>query len=273
MEPLPASPAPGMFHLAEIVADPTVCERAMAEELLREPDLDAKGRGAYLVNRLALALGGSLAALDLAGRDISGVSARVVAYGSALVHRDMRGEIHACLETRVILSPCAKGANSVGAVGGVIERLFKPIVASVAAACGLSRGALWRLVADNVAMAYLNLGKEAGDVERATARAEAILRRPGSKLDFRQLNFVTVEIRASDSPTGLSLCDTFRERAGCCRYYTTPQSEGGFCGTCVLRQDRHAYFRESMIEKALAETARSCNAKCCGCTSESNSKL
>ncbi|WP_349369051.1 hypothetical protein [Salinarimonas sp.] len=240
----------GQYRLADFRSDPAVCERAMAEELLREPDLDPMGRGAYLVNRLAHELGGSLAALDLAGGDISGVSPRVTAYRSTLAHGAVDGEAYAYLETRVFLGPCAERDLPAHAAGEAIERVFEPLVDGVARACGLSRGALWRLVADNVANAYLLLGKEAGELHRATGRAEAVIRRPGSRLDFRQLAFLTIEIDASESPLGLPLRETFRERAGCCRYYTTARSEGAYCGTCVLRKDRRDFLRKTMIRHA-----------------------
>lgn len=246
--PLPAETA----RLVDFGDDPALCEALLTLEGAQEPGLDRKGCGAYLVNRLGWDVGCALAALDLVGRDISGLDAGQVAVRSSQTETLYEGVTYRYLVTGVSMVPLPGGQAGVEAAGAAIERLFAPLVAGAAATSTLSAGALRRLVADGVSAAYLHLAQTAGETGRGLDRVGAILRRPGSKLDFRQLSFLDIHVPAAESPSGIALRETFRERAGCCRYYTSDRAEGAYCGTCVHRKDREAYLRDYMLGQARA---------------------
>jgi hypothetical protein len=109
-----------------------------------------------------------------------------------------------------------------------IEAIFEPIVAATMLAAGLSAGALWRLVADNVAQGFLWAGKPLGEVERGIATARAILAEPG-RLNNGKTGFVRVTAGAA--------ADWYLVRGGCCRYYTTAgRTRDDYCTSCVMRE-------------------------------------
>ncbi|MEO7223018.1 MAG: hypothetical protein ABIY37_11135 [Devosia sp.] len=107
-----------------------------------------------------------------------------------------------------------------------IEQIFEPIVAATMLASGLSAGALWRLVADNVANGFLWAGKPLGQVERAIEIANSILAE--GRLNNGKTGFL--KVTAGDA------CDWFLVRGGCCRYYTTGgATRDDYCTSCVMR--------------------------------------
>ena len=106
-----------------------------------------------------------------------------------------------------------------------IEHIFEPIIAATMVTSGLSSGAQWRLVADNVASAFLYGGKALGLAGRGMELAASIL--AAGRLNNGKTGFV--EIRVDDA------CDWFLVRGGCCRYYTTRGAQGDYCTSCVLR--------------------------------------
>jgi hypothetical protein len=108
-----------------------------------------------------------------------------------------------------------------------IEQIFEPIVASTMLSSGLSSGALWRLVADNVASGFLWAGKPLGQVERAMDMANAILAE--GRLNNGKTGFVQV--------TAGTASDWYLVRGGCCRYYTTGSAtRDDYCTSCVMRK-------------------------------------
>ncbi|SFQ64143.1 hypothetical protein SAMN05421853_11536 [Roseivivax halotolerans] len=247
MGPLPDT----ALRLSDMARDIGACDAAMAEELRHEPGLDAKGCGAYLVNRLGYDIGRALAGLDLSGHDLSPLDPDTTGVTSALATGEEAGEMYQYLDTGVTLAPCCPSAALDPAeLARLYEALFTPTVLGVSAACKLSQGALWRLVTDGISAAYLNLGEEAGEVRAAVARAEAILKQRGTRLFAKQLNFLEVTLPAAENPLGEEIVETFRERAGCCRYYMTYRSDGDYCGSCVHRKDRPERFRLSMLHRA-----------------------
>lgn len=247
MGPLPDA----ALRLSDMEHDMTVCGAAMAEELRHEPGLDTKGCGAYLVNRLAWDIGRALAAMDMSGYDLSPLDLATTGVTSTLATGEEDGESHHYLDTGVTVVPCrADSATEAEAAAETIEALFAPVVTGVAQACTLGPGALWRLVTDGIAAAYLNLGTEAHETRRAVARAEAILKWRGTRLFAKQLNFLELTLPAAENPLGHDITQIFRERSGCCRYYTTPRSGGGYCGTCIHRRDRPDRFRRAMLHRA-----------------------
>jgi len=124
-----------------------------------------------------------------------------------------------------------------------VEEHFDPLVEQLHAATGLSRSALWRLVADGIAGCFLDAGARFDRLAQAKMSAMTILKQPGSPLNNRQLHYFDLTI-ADDRQHEIS--HTFRARGGCCRYYTV---EGGeLCSTCVLKppKERDQELRAAM---------------------------
>ena len=118
--------------------------------------------------------------------------------------------------------------------GSTFERGFTahlaPVVAVLKRRTGLSSGAQWRLAADSLAGAFLEIGRAIGDEARGMAEALAIVKRPGSPMFSEELCYE--EISAIDPANSERLSRQYRIRCGCCLYFRT---EGGsFCDTCVL---------------------------------------
>lgn len=245
-------PLPGVaLRLSDMPQDLDACAVAMAEEMRHEPGLDAKGCGAYFVNRLGHDIGRTLAALDLMGHDLSPLDPATTGVTSTFATGEDDGEVYHFIETGVTVAPCPPGSSpEAPEAAAIFEVLFAPVIAGVATASTLGPGALWRLVTDGIAAAYLNLGTEAGEMRRAVDRAEGILKTRGTRLFAKQLNFLELTLPAAENPLCADITRTFRERAGCCRYYTTPRSAGSYCGTCIHRKDRPERFRRAMLHRA-----------------------
>ncbi|WDZ75420.1 (2Fe-2S)-binding protein [Ensifer adhaerens] len=121
-----------------------------------------------------------------------------------------------------------------------------PIITVLKKRTGLSSGAQWRLAADALAGAFLELGRALGDEARGMAEALAIVKRRGSRLFSEELCYE--EITASDPAGGERLSRQYRIRCGCCLYFRT---EGGsFCDTCVLLEpaDRRARLAAHLMQ-------------------------
>lgn len=110
-----------------------------------------------------------------------------------------------------------------------IEDHFRPLIAKLNQMTGLSRTALWRLVADAIAGRFLEAGRHFNRLAEAKAQAMAILKQPGSPLNNRQLHYFDLTVRDG---TDRAHTHTFRARGGCCRFYMV--ESGMLCPTCVL---------------------------------------
>ncbi len=123
---------------------------------------------------------------------------------------------------------------------------MKPIIALIKRRCGLSARAQWRLAADGLAGAFLEIGRLRGQEAAAVERALAIVKRAGSPLSSRELGYEEMSVEV---PRG-ALCRTYRIRSGCCLYYRTVG--GDFCDTCVLleAETRHERLRAHLLEMA-----------------------
>jgi hypothetical protein len=110
---------------------------------------------------------------------------------------------------------------------------FTPLLEMLNARTGLPRSAMWRLVADALAVAFLDAGHRYERLDEAKAAAMAVLKHPGSPLTNRQLHYFDVTLRDETCPERVLASYTFRARGGCCRFY---RAEGGhLCSTCVLQ--------------------------------------
>lgn len=114
---------------------------------------------------------------------------------------------------------------------GFVES-FTPVIDALQGRTGLSPVAQWRLVADGIAGAFLEVGTALGDEERAMAAALAIINRVGSPLCSDAMRYQRIDAVCD----GIPVERMFRLRSGCCLYYRT---EGGdFCDVCVLLDDQ-----------------------------------
>lgn len=132
-------------------------------------------------------------------------------------------------------------------------RHMKPIIALLRRRCGLSGRAQWRLAADGLTGAFLEIGRRRDQEAAAIERALGIVKRGGSPLSSPELHYEKVNAEAH----GGALARTYRIRSGCCLYYRT---EGGdFCDTCVLlkaetrRERLRAHLRASEGQPAGSE--------------------
>ena len=120
-----------------------------------------------------------------------------------------------------------------------------PAVEVLQARTGLSPGAQWRLVADGIAGAFLELGMAMGGAERAMALALAIIGQKGSPLSRAKPRYERVEAISGGQPAAR----VFRLRSGCCLYYRTPG--GDFCDVCVVLKPREQKSRlQARLERA-----------------------
>ncbi len=139
-----------------------------------------------------------------------------------------------------------QGVDGAGAFErGFIAHLV-PVIAVLRKRAGLSSGAQWRLAADSLAGAFLEIGRALGDEAGGMAEALAIVKRPGSRLYSDELCYE--QISALDPASGEQLSRQYRIRCGCCLYFRT---EGGsFCDTCVLlgQEDRRARLAAHLMQ-------------------------
>lgn len=105
---------------------------------------------------------------------------------------------------------------------------LKPVVEALQAHTGLSAAAQWRLAADGITGAFLEIGSAKGDEEGAMASALAIVKLPGSPLLSSELHYEQIETERD----GVPVKRLFRLRSGCCLFYRT--QGGDFCDVCVL---------------------------------------
>lgn len=113
-----------------------------------------------------------------------------------------------------------------------IESHFHPLIVALCDQTGISHQALWRLVGDAISAAFLEAGRKAGREEAAKADALTLLKQVGSPLHNAQMHYFRLAI-ADPVRTGRTFSRTFRQRGGCCRYYTA--FPGQLCSTCVLK--------------------------------------
>ncbi|WP_156528617.1 ferric iron reductase [Sinorhizobium glycinis] len=107
---------------------------------------------------------------------------------------------------------------------------LKPVISILKRRCGLSVRAQWRLAADSLAGAFLEIGRRRGEEETAIEHALGIVKRAHSPLASRQLHYERITVFSSGG--GEVRSRTYRIRGGCCLFY---RADGGsYCDTCVL---------------------------------------
>ena len=127
-----------------------------------------------------------------------------------------------------------------------VEDHFSPLVEALNRKTALPRSAMWRLIGDALAVAFLDAGRHYDCLEEAKAISSAVLKQPGSPLKNRQMHYFDITIRDEACPDRILASHTFRARGGCCRYYLIEGKT--LCSTCVL-QDPAA--RDQLLQNAL----------------------
>ncbi|MFP4322948.1 MAG: IucA/IucC family C-terminal-domain containing protein [Anaerolineales bacterium] len=249
----------GYFPVADLTTGTTShLEAELARQGQGYPEMDVRTQAAFFVNEYAWYLAMATAAPLLSHQRAPDVAPENVALRISRYtwHEDgasgeaerydvrFRSGRFACLASDPAANhPDATSLQDTDALlawlRGRIETHFAPLIARVHAISHLSQSALWRLVADAYAGQALNVGKHTGQVERAQTLGLALIKADKSPLSNPQTGYITL--------TCAGYTDTFRERGGCCRYYTVAE-DGDKCGTCVLRppENRKQWFLDHM---------------------------
>ncbi|MFY0665001.1 MAG: (2Fe-2S)-binding protein [Natronospirillum sp.] len=212
---------------------PGVLSTALLLHQQAEPRLDVKASGAYLVNRLAWDISAVLAWLDLNHYDLSALTPETLGVHSVIEREWHKGEWHRYVVYQFALTDLNATGETLPpeVVAGYAYQLFEHLIPALAAQVRLSANALWRLVTDGLSAAYLYVGKEQQQPDRAMARVRAVIEAAGKPLANKQWQFNYYSVAAEDSPTQQPLGNWFRARGGCCRYYTLEGKD--YCTSCV----------------------------------------
>jgi len=222
-EDLPAAHAgvrEGMVTPAAFAADIPRIEQWLETQCVAADGMDKKAAAAYMIGGMAWSVCIWMAAFALTGN----TPIRRIAFEQERYWWGNREAGHEYVRYPISIEVGDGEAD----LRETIEQIFAPIVAATMLASGLSAGALWRLVADNVANGFLWAGKPLGQVERAITIANAILAEEG-RLNNGKTGFV--QVKAGEAS------DWFLVRGGCCRYFTTAGvTRDDYCTSCVMRQ-------------------------------------
>lgn len=225
-----------MLTPAALAADIPRLEAWLETEGIAADGMDSKTRAAYMIGGLAWSLCIWMAAFAFTGnKPIRRVAFAQERYWWA------EGTPHAHEYVRHPIS--IEVGDGPPNYRETIEAFFEPIIAATMVTSGLSAGAQWRLVSDNVASAFLYGGKSLGMTERGMEIAAPIIAE--GRLNNGKTGFL--EVKAGEA------CDWFLVRGGCCRYYTT--SGGDYCTSCVLRKrdDQIARYSDYLASLQPAE--------------------
>lgn len=221
----------------------------MRYETERCPGLDPKGQVAFLIGDTAYYLLTAVAALYLSEGIVPSLASDNLAFIEYDVHWEENGEsgTYKSLEVRLLGTDCwayaprtllneaipvSSQAELRDLLRRQIEHLFQPLIERLYQMHRLARAAQWRLVADALAVAFLNIGRQSGIEEHAREEALVLIKQPGSPLFNRQTGFFEVTLRDKAVPEKILAKQHFRARGGCCRYYTSEAAT--YCSTCVL---------------------------------------
>jgi len=253
---------PGWFPTDDL-ADPE--SGRLADALARlaadYPGADIRTQGALFINQYAWYLSGAAAIAFLLEKRVPDFALNNVAlrYNTVTWEEDGESGEYERLEVRFLSGRFAAlpddpaaGQDDVTVVPDAaalrewfrlrVEAHMQPIVERAQMASRLSRGALWRIVADSCSQAFLYTGKQVGEAAQAEREGLAFVKVAGSPLNNPQLHYLTL--------THAGYSETFRVRGGCCRYYTLP--DGHYCTPCVLRdpEARDADFMAALKQRA-----------------------
>ena len=249
--------------LASADCELTFCHRLLAvpqEEVRRwldqtaapYPGMDDRAAAAFLGGNLAWELGLVLAGMRMGGFGVPALGAD--AFAARLVRQDGDGIGYARISVHILDDSMPHLPLDTQGVNTLLVAVLAPMVERLHILTRLGRSALWRLVADNIAAAWLSVGNSIGDPERAITDADAIIHQPGSPLSNKQLHFIRVEARDPQNGQKLLACEWFRARGGCCRYYTVDEARGQLCSTCVLQtpQAMQSILSDYLVERVQA---------------------
>jgi hypothetical protein len=218
----------GPWHTLTELAGPRfpVIENWLAAQERDYLGLDRRGQGAFVMGGIAYNLSAVLAAYELTGEPLPGVT-----FGVAITHGTARYRFAAGMP---------RGASA----GAQLESLMTPLVLRVATATRLGRAAQWRYIADCFASAFLTIGRHLGREPEARERALSLLRTKDLAIANPQTGYREVTVG--------EVTQCFLKRGGCCRYYTA--DTGDYCKTCILRPDEEqvALLEAYLIESTTA---------------------
>jgi hypothetical protein len=224
-------------HESVVALSPAVIDAWLIEVGHGSTDMDAKTRAAYLIGDIGWAFGCGMGALHLAG-GLPDIDAAAIAAAPQWYRWEEDGESGDALRftLRLLADPDAGHRPlDTADIRALAIAAHAPLIEALFAKTRLGRGAMWRLVADALAAGWLAAGKRVGREAEAMQAASAIIHAPGSPLANKQTGFVEIVVRDETDPERILGCEWFRARGGCCRYYTTAESAGEYCTTCVLR--------------------------------------
>lgn len=236
----------------------------MAYEANRCPGLDEKGQVAFLVGDTAYYLFTAIAALYLGEGLLPSLGASDLAFSEHEVYWEEAGEsgTYTALAVHLLSTRCRafaprhliEGAIPVASQEALrddlrcqLEQLYQPLIEQLHQRHRLGKAAQWRLVADALAAAFLNVGRQLGDEVAAREEAMALIKHPGSPLNNRQTGYFEVTLTAPHLPEKVLARQHFRARGGCCRYYTSDAAT--YCSTCVLLPEPERHLRLSTYLK------------------------
>lgn len=219
----------------------------------RVPGMDLRAQAAFLVANLSYRLSLMLGSLYLKEAILPRIAPDLLCLklSQALAMQPdpsavSRLRLHLCTEDSPASPETAK--EQMPAMLCVqLEHSFSPLVERLADDTRLAPAAQWRLIADSLAMGFLQVGQALGREETAKREALAVVKREGSRLFNKQINFISLPL-SDTSNNESSRQRSFVSRGGCCRYYT---ADGGkLCPTCVLEplSKQHENLRTLLSE-------------------------
>ncbi len=215
-------PAPALHRL---LADATASEEAP----------DKKLDAAYLIGTFAFCLAEPLVGLALRGHWLCGADPAGVALTPRFEKWTEDGEtgveqvFDICLDPSLLAFDRHADATR---FAQTVQDLITPLCVAINATTGLSRPALFMLVSDSFAYAFLAHGRQLEQQDHAMALALASFGQRGTRLFTKKLRFEHISL-----PEAPEIGEWIRVRGGCCRAYTRP-GKPDYCTTCVLRDDQ-----------------------------------
>jgi hypothetical protein len=249
-------PGEGWATFADLARNGAVLGDALLKQGVSARGLDAKGQAAYLIQGLGYHVTALMYALRTAGIDATRLTAADIGFKFEFYHWEEDEESGDDYRILISVDPSLLTPLETSAIEpmrAAVATILEPIVINLFATTRLPKPALWRQAADGVVSGFLYTGRPLGCEAQAIAEGEVFLRTPGSPLTNKQSGFLTLTVE--DEATGRSLTETFRQRGGCCRYYTC--DDGEYCSTCVLRptEERDERLRNYMLERMASGAA------------------